>query len=67
MSDRFRLTLLRSGMIVLSIIGAVFVFSVLMNIRDNTATAPQIILGVVIAGLLIWMNRWWLQQSGERL
>lgn len=67
MSDRAKLTLTRSAMILLSVIGAVFVFSVLMSLRDGTATVPQVVLGLVIAGALILMNRWWLQYSGTRL
>ena len=67
MSDRVRMLLLRTAMLLLSIIGAVYVFSVIMSVRDGTATLLQIILGVVIAGSLILMNRWWLQYSGTRL
>ncbi len=67
MSDRARLVLLRTAMLLLSIIGAVYVFSVIMSVRDGTATLLQIILGVIIAGALIQMNRWWLQYSGTRL
>ncbi|TVR74103.1 MAG: hypothetical protein EA415_06510 [Sphaerobacteraceae bacterium] len=67
MSDRAKLVLLRTAMLLLSIIGAVYVFSVIMSVRDGTATLLQIILGVIIAGALIQMNRWWLQYSGTRL
>jgi hypothetical protein len=67
MSDRAKLILLRSAMVLLSVIGAVFVFSVLMSLRDGTATIPQVVLGAIIAGALILMNRWWLRYSGTRL
>jgi hypothetical protein len=67
MSDMVKLSLLRMVMILVTIIGAVYVFGVINNVRQGDAEFYQIILGVAVVVALVWMNRWWFRKSGTRL
>lgn len=67
MSDTAKIALLRTAMIIVTILGAVYVFVTINNIRDGTADILQIIISVLIIAGLIRMNRWWFRKSGTRL
>jgi hypothetical protein len=67
MSDSLRETLLRSAIVFITIIGAVYVFFVINDLREgNVQILPALTaVGVVIA--LVWLNRWWYQRTGTRI
>jgi hypothetical protein len=67
MSDKVTFALLRSAMIVITIVGAVYVFVVINNVRQGDPDITQIITGFMVIAALVWMNRWWLRRSGTRL
>jgi hypothetical protein len=66
-SDRGKLSLLRVAMILITIIGSVYVFSVLSSLRDGNVEPVRLIVAVVVVIALVWMNRWWFRQSGTRI
>ncbi len=67
MSEMVKLSLLRSAMIVVTIIGAVYVFGVIRDVRHREADLLQIVLGILIVLALVWMNRWWFRRTGSRI
>jgi heme/copper-type cytochrome/quinol oxidase subunit 4 len=67
MSDSVKLGLLRAGMILITIIGAVYVFVTINSIREDNVNILQIIVALLIVAALVRMNRWWFHKSGTRL
>jgi O-antigen/teichoic acid export membrane protein len=67
MSDTVKLALLRTAMILVTIIGAVYVFVVINNAREGDVDTLQIVMAALIVVGLMRMNRWWFRKSGTRL
>jgi hypothetical protein len=67
MSDRVKHTLLRLAMILVTIAGAVYVFSVITQARGGDAEPGRIMLALVVVGALVWLNRWWFRRTGSRI
>ena len=67
MSDTLREALIRTGIILITIPGAVFVFFVINDLREGTFQPVPVITAVLTIIALVWLNRWWYQRTGTRI
>ena len=67
MSSTLREALIRTGVVLLSIFGAVFVFFVINDVREGTFNLIAVITAILTVIALVWLNRWWYQRTGTRI
>ncbi len=67
MSDTLREALIRTGLVLITIVGAVFVFFVINDMRDGTFRPIPVVTAILTVIALVWLNRWWYARTGTRI
>jgi hypothetical protein len=65
--DMLKRSLIRSALMLVTILGALYVVGVVINLREGTAGPWQVLFGLVIIVTLVLLNRWWYRRSGTRI